>query len=233
MWRHYFSAGTVVDVIHAIQLHPRLNTVEHEWIVMNITSQVQTTTNFMKRTSNHYYPIQMVQALSCLHSCHIIHTDIKTGKSGYFTNLLLTFYTVDNWVLKSDGNCIRVCMIDFGKAKDLSTDSTSLYRSILNHKESANITQKSDSLRSKFNSPTTINRKAKNSYAVQNIKTSSDSSPNFDLEKGKSNNLVFTGNSGAKGFSCQEMLNDLPWTYQADYYGLCSCLHQMLYLEAS
>jgi len=46
-----------------------------------------------------------------------------------------------------------------------------------------------------------------------------------------STSVGIVGSSAIKHFECQEMLSDQPWTFQADYYGLCASIHNLLFSE--
>lgn len=43
--------------------------------------------------------------------------------------------------------------------------------------------------------------------------------------------ICFIGDVSAKGFGCREMLEGLPWTIEADCFGVCACIHSLLFLE--
>ena len=103
--------------------------------------------------------LQALRSITALHSCDILHADVKT----------------DNWVLRTNetGSDIHLCLIDFGKAIDLKE-----LKEILG-----------------------------------------------------SSSVAITGSSAIKHFECHEMLSNEPWTFQADYYGLCASIHNLLFLE--
>lgn len=103
--------------------------------------------------------LQALRSMTALHSCDILHADVKT----------------DNWVLRTNetGSDIQLCLIDFGKAIDLKE-----LKEILG-----------------------------------------------------SSSVAITGSSAIKHFECHEMLSNEPWTFQADYYGLCASIHNLLFFE--
>eukprot|EP01041_Mallomonas_annulata_P000314 gene314-572_t len=41
--------------------------------------------------------------------------------------------------------------------------------------------------------------------------------------------VAFSGSSAAVGYGCPQMRSETPWSYQADYFALCCCTHELLF----
>eukprot|EP01039_Chlorochromonas_danica_P008959 gene8959-9887_t len=78
----YAELGTLIDVIAVLSSPGLFTSAEHEYLVAYLTEQ-------------------MASSLRVLHSCGVLHCDIKT----------------DNWVVRQSTEGLDVCLIDFGKAR--------------------------------------------------------------------------------------------------------------------
>ncbi len=43
--------------------------------------------------------------------------------------------------------------------------------------------------------------------------------------------VAYTGRMGVRGYACEGVAESTPWTFRADLYSLCACLHLLLFAE--
>lgn len=149
----------------------------------------------------------MIESIILLHCNGVLHADIKT----------------DNFVLKSHENDdykLQLSLIDLGKAKDLK-------QKIITSKHTLSPKKTKKYIVSTIISPMSQN----SSVSTESIKNNEIVEKLYCRRIDLSSQEFFSGKSGANNFCCEEMRNNKKWCYEADYFGVCSCMHQLLFFS--
>jgi hypothetical protein len=188
-----------------------------------------------------------MESIILLHSNGILHAGIYNYLIYYYCSCLIELYLLldiktDNFVIKSYKNdgTLQLCLIDLGKAKDLK-------QKIITTKHTFSPKSKKNNL-SAIITPLSLDSSVsttstENIEIIDKLYCTRKDLTKQEYFSGKSGILYITSKTyilylmlllivdkkGAHGFSCNEMRNNEKWCYEADYFGVCSCMHQLLF----